>query len=427
MAAALPFLFRRGVGAFAPEQLIPLTDPPQGAWPWGNAHRYGVADGLPGDFTYIAFTDNAGGIAVAIYDHAAGPPAIQSAIEHDGFAAADQHNSPALLLRTDGRLLAIYMPHAGPSAYRRVTVNPLTSDPTITGGWQAATNIDSQLGGEAYTYPDLHRFDDGIHLTFRVQDGAGNNWCESISTDEGATWSTLVNLCYGPRYYARFFRSSGTRLDIAITDGSYAEDHASIHHFYRESGSYFKTDGTPIAGSPPFAISAFTKVYDGATAGVRSPADIVKIGDDIAIAFCVQTGTPHDHIGEDEDYKYARSNAGGAWAVSTVATAVGALTFEFTEGSLAIDLRNLSRLAVSRREVSDLSHPFRMFDVKSPDGGATWPGGTPISDSDGNPAAYAVFIRNYARGLRLAFLQGPTWTSQSVFSSGIVGFGATAG
>lgn len=406
-----------GGGGFpTPSQAFTVTAEPQGAWPWGNAHRIS-------DHTYIAFTNNAGGLRVAIWDHST-HSATTSAIEADGFFTADQHDSPALLERTDGRLLAVYMGHGSAEAYRRVTVNTLGSDPTISGGWQSRTNIDSQLGSTAYTYPDLHRQDDGIYLFYRDVDGL-NNWEWSKSTDEGASWSSFVNVGYGSGAYARSVSSSGTRIDFAITDGTAAEDQASMYHFYRDGTTYYKTDGTPMAGSPPFAFSAMTKVWDGPShsAGSRAPGDIVVIGGDVAIVWPVGTGTPHDHIGADEDYIYARSTGGGSWATSTVAANVGALTFEFTEGSLAIDRTNLDRLLVSRRAVSDLAYPFRMYDVTSPDGGATWPAGRVVSVDDGHSATYPAFVRNATREIEAVWLQGSNYTSQNDFSTGIVGYG----
>jgi len=399
------------------ETTVALTAAPEGAWPWGNAHHFG-------DHTYVGFTNNAGGVSLAIVPDADPDSVTISDLEADGFwSPADQHNAPALWQRSDGRLLAIHVGHQSTHVYQRVTVNTLGADPLIAGGWAARTDLDSQLGGNTYTYPDLHPFGAaGGVLLFLRNDNAGTSyWSIATSSDDGASWSALTTLFSGVRAYGRSHRSSSTRLDVLAINGSYAEDFADLFHFYVESGSPFKTDGTAIGGGFPVAFANMTQVYDGASAGVRAPADIKKVGDDLAAVWFVQTGTPSGHIGEDEDYLYGRSNAGGAWAVSTVAADIGALTFEFTEGGLVIDPLNLARLLVSRREVSDLGSPFRMFDVKSPDDGATWPAGIPISVDDGEAAMYPAMVRGAPdpAAVRGVWLQGPTYTSQNDFSTGI--------
>lgn len=408
------------------ESVFDVTPATQGAWPWGNAHNFGDQVPALAPYDYIAFTNNAGGIRVAIWNETT-RAVTQSILSADGATATDQHNCPALWLRSDGRLLAIFAAHSSPNMWRLVTVNTLASDPTISGGWQAGTNIDSQLGATAYTYPDIYTGPNGPVLFYRDQDPI-NNWEFSESIDDGDTWSAFTNLFYATRAYGRIHMSSPNQWDFLVTSGSYAADYADVHHFQRRDGVYLKSDGTPMAGSPPFPFSEMTKIYDGSTAsaGARAPADIVRIGDEVAATWSVHTGVPGPFDADDEDYLYARWR-NGAWTVSTVATAIGGLTVEYTEGGLVVDRLNLNRLAVSRRASSSLSENFHLYDYRSRDHGATWPAvlQKPIIDT-GDPAMYPTYIRGYRSGLRLVALQGPDWTSSTVFNTHIVGVGRAA-
>jgi hypothetical protein len=409
----------------APE-VFEVTAAPQGAWP-----TLGGAPFYYNGYSYIGFANDAGGIRVAIFDHATGT-VTQSQIAADGSTSVDQHNKPALIrVASDDRLLTVFCDHASANIWVRESVNTLTADPTLTGGWGTATNIDSQVGGIAYTYPALFQLtsetDDPIVLFFRTQDGSGNNWCVSRHLDDGSSWATgwttLTNITFGTRYYGLACQTGAGRLDFAFTDGSYAEDFASLYHVYYEAGDYFTSDGVSVAGSAPYTITDFTLVYDGSTAGVRAPADILNDGTDIAIVFPVQTGTPSGHIGEDEDYLYCRAAVGSAtWSNENVALDVGALTFEFTEGSLAIDTADIDHLIVSRRASSSIGLPFHLYDYLTTDDGATWAESN-VSVS-GDADMYPWFVRGYQPELEYVWLKG-TFVTQSNFDTGIQGFGTT--
>lgn len=405
----------------APAAVFTVTSAPAGGWP-----NLGGAPFYYNGYSYIGYASNAGGIFVAIFNHTTGA-ITTSTLAADGSTTNDQHNKPGLLRRTsDNKLVAAYCDHDASTMYVRVTTNALSSDPTISGGWATPTNIDSQLGSTKYTYPALFEFGTDIMLFYRDNDGL-SNWeiaTHVVDTTDLATgWSAFTNLVYGTRAYALACQPSSTRLDFFVTDGSYAEDYASLYHFYRSGSSYYTSAGVAIGGSPPFAFSSLTKVYNGVTAnaGARVPADCLNDGSNIAVVFPVQTGIASGHIGQDENYLYCKAAVGSAsWSNKTVATAVGALTFEFTEGSLAIDTANINHLIVSKRSSSSTSFPFHIYDYLTADAGDSWTV-TPISVT-GDADMYPWYVRGYQSQLRYVWLKG-TFTSQSVFNTGIQGFG----
>lgn len=390
-----------------------FTAAPEGAWPTlgGSPFQYNGK-------TWVGYADNTGLIRVAEFTNATG---VVTSTTVGTPGSPDQHDMPAIIRRSsDGKLVTVFCHHAAATIFVRVST--AAEDAT---SWGSATNIDPSILGTAYTYPWLGQLgdetDDPIYLFVRDQDGSGNNWITSKSTDGGVTWSVLTNLVFGERYYAKAYKTSESRIDFVVCNGSYAEDFASLAHFYYELGSYYKSDGTMIAGSPPFDFADFTLVYDGSTAGVRAPADLVNDGTNIAVVFPVQTGTPSGHLGEDEDYVYCRAAVGSAtWTNETVATDVGGLTFEFTEGSLAIDPANINRLFVSRRETSDLGDPFHMYEYIRT--GLNTFTQTQLT-STGDPDMYPWFVLNHTPELEVVWLKG-TFTNQTTYDTGIEGYGA---
>lgn len=378
---------------------------PNGAWPGG----LGGQPFYYGGKTYFGFADNAGGSYAGSFDHSSG--AVVTALLHT-FGTADQHNRPALLRRSsDGRFLAVYCDHSGSAIYVRISTNP-----NDISSWGAETNIDSSLNGTAYTYPALVETSVGIFIFYRDVSGAASYWKFARSADDGATWIDSGVITSGTRVYGRIFRTSNTRLDMVFTDGSYCEDKASVYHVYQLSdGTYHGSDGTALGGSPPYAVSAFTKLYDGATNGARYVACHALSGSDIAVIFPVQTGTCASHIGADEDYVYARWN-GSAWASHTVAASVGATTVEFTEGALTLDPANLGRVFLSKR----VSGTWRIHEATTADAGATWD--VVQRSTTGDDDMYPEFVLDHVPGLEALWLKG-TFTSQSVYDTGIEGWG----
>lgn len=398
-------------GSFVvPAREFTVTAAPYGAWPGG----LGGTPFYYGGKTYFGFADNAGGSYAASFDHATGT--VTMTLLHT-FATADQHNRPALVRRSsDGKIVAIYCAHSGPAMYVRVSTN--ADDISAFG---AETDIASQLGGSAYTYPVVYEIpDDGndLLLFFRESGTGASKWCLPRSTDGGTTWSSGVGevLYSGTRVYGRCAKSGTGRLDFAFTTGSYAEEYASVYHAYYQGGAFYDSAGSVIV--EPFSTAEMTLVYDGASAGARYIAGSGKIGSDIAVLFPVQTGTPSGHIGEDEDYIYARWN-GSAWSTHTIVSAVGATTLEFTEGALTLDPADLGRVFLSQR----VSGTWRIHEATTADSGATW--SIVQRTSSGDDDMYPEFVLDHAPELEVVWLKG-TFTSQSVYDTGIEGWGTAA-
>jgi hypothetical protein len=402
-------LLLRGGGSF-PTPTFPeafeILAAPNGAWPSWDAAFYDSTLNA----SLFGLVSDAGSVRIGQYLHAT---EAGSSVEV-GVLSADQHNAPAVIRRSsDGRFVAAMSDHAGAAMYINISTNPDDNDP-----WAGTTNIDAQLGGSGYTYPFLAQLNDEtgdpIYLFFRIDDGL-SNWCYSTSTDGGTTWSAFTNLVFGTRYYARFVKTSESRIDMAITDGSYAEDFASVYHGYLEGGVWHGSDGTPLAGSAPYDITDFTLAYDGSTSGARIPNSIQSDGTRVAVAFPVFTGAPSGHIGTNGNYIVADWD-GSTWTSHTLATAVGMTTFDFSEGGLALDPADLDHAAASIR----VSGTWRMHDCVRADADAAWVN-TQVTSS-GDEDRYPWFVDGHQSPLLYIWQKG-TFTSQSVFDVGVWGYG----
>lgn len=401
-----------GALAFGPPVAEPqpflLLAAPEAAWPSATQAFYNAGKSIFGTVT------NSGSARIVAYDHASGVATSTQV----GVLGADQHNSPCVLRRSsDGRYVAAMCNHTGAQMWVTISDNP--DDSTA---WGETVNVDSQLGGSGYTYPALFQLgdetNDPIYMFYRVQDGI-ENWCISSSTDGGDTWSTLTNLSFGTRYYARVYKTSESRLDFAITDGSYAEDFASMYHFYYEGGDYFATDGTQLAGSPPFDVTDFTLIYDGSTSGARFPNSIVNDGSEIAVVFMAQTGTPTNHVGEDGDYIYCRWD-GASWSAETIVADVGATDLEFTEGGVVVDPADIDRVILSKRGAGGTG-TWHLWEYVTADGGASW---TPTQlTSTGDEDRYPWFVDGYQSGLEFIWQKGEFIDSLN-FDAAVWGYGA---
>src|SRR4051812_32707942 len=87
-----------------------------GAWGWFADPRAVVAGAL----THVGWIDGLGDVRVATVDEAAA--IVTTATLHAGLGV-DDHNNPALLLRSDGQLQAFYSAHGGPEMYWRLSAD----------------------------------------------------------------------------------------------------------------------------------------------------------------------------------------------------------------------------------------------------------------------------------------------------------------
>src|SRR5680860_522803 len=160
-----------------------------GGWSWFQDPR---AVTYTGDQTrtYVGWVTPAGDVTVGSYDHGTGQNA--SSVLHAALQE-DDHVSPALHVRPDGRIVAFYARHSEAPMYYRVTTQP--EDVTSWGPEQTiTTNIGTTFG---FTYPNPMRLaaENRTYLFWR-----GGSLQPSFSTQEDGSeeWAPARQLITVP-------------------------------------------------------------------------------------------------------------------------------------------------------------------------------------------------------------------------------------
>ncbi len=402
-------LHRGGSGGFAPNpetEAFEILAAPVGAWPsWDHAFYNATTDS-----SLFGAVRNDGSVRVGEYVHST---QTGTSVEI-GVLSADQHNAPAVIKRSsDSKYIAAMSDHSGAAMYINVS-----SSANDNSAWAGTYHIEDELGGTAFTYPFLAQLNDEasdpIYIFFRNVPSVNGQWCYSKSTSAGdnGSWAAETVLVEGLRYYARFVKSSETRIDMAMTNGTVPTDNASVYHGYYESGVWHQSDGTALVGSPPYAITDFTLAYNGATAseGARIPNSIQKVGSRIAIACPTFTGT-----GTTGDYRIHDWD-GSAWSTVNLGTNVGMANIDFGEGGLALDPADLDHAAASIK----VGGTWRMHDCRRVDASSPWLN-TQITTT-GDEDRYPWFIIDHTDPLQFIWQKG-TFTTEDDFDTAVWGYG----
>ncbi|MEZ6015469.1 MAG: BNR-4 repeat-containing protein [Planctomycetota bacterium] len=238
-----------------------------GAWCWFEDER-ALVDTNAGRLLVASCADSSGvggaardgDIDVAWLDLAAGR---FGAFELHDRLQDDDHSSPALMVRPDGRYVAMYGTHGStPLSYWRV------SDPGNPAVWTPTSTYNH---GAGLTYSNLYHIPDPTGAT----PGLTYNFCRALnydpnvmrSVDGGLSWSGGGKLFTeggsGDRPYARY-ASDGTRVDVIVSDRHPRNYDNSIYHGYVANGALHDSAGTIVDGD----------VMD--SAGVR-PRDVTAV------------------------------------------------------------------------------------------------------------------------------------------------------
>jgi len=333
-----------------------------GAWCWfadpravfhAGAHRR----------TYVGWLDTSGDVCVAAHDHDSGGRTV--AVLRRGLGV-DDHGSPALLLRADGRLQVFYSAHNGPHLYYRLTDAP--EDVTAWGPESSlATNTPGNLG---FTYPNpvqLPGEGGRIHLFWR-----GGNWQPAFATSmDGLSWSaarTLIRVA-GQRPYVKVAGDGHDRIHVAFTDGHPRNLPTSIYYARYRNGAWSRADGRHICtvAELPFAPHQADVVYDVAQRHFR--AWVHDVAFDAAgrplIAYAILRSATDHH------YHYARWT-GSAWEDHFVTFAGGFIDADGAEpqysGGVTFDHEDPQVLYLSRQ----INGQWEIECWRTGDGGASW-------------------------------------------------------
>jgi hypothetical protein len=375
-------------------RLIPLADrsatdtvavAPDGAWSWFSDPR--AVHHAGSGKTYVGWVDSAGDVGITIYDHVTGTSErsiVRRAVQKD------DHSNPALLMRPDGRLVAFYSRHFGPTMNYRASVK---ADDIGAWGPEQAIPVNPP-GVFTYTYSNpvqLSAERNRIYLFWR----GGQSPTFSTSLD-GDSWTPAKTLLSDPgrRPYVKVASNEVDEIHFAVTDDHpHFEPTNSIYHFYYKRGAFYRSDGTFIQHMTrsPLKLSDTTKVYDGASA--HGKAWIWDLALDSNGAPILTYATFPSDV--DHRYRYARWD--DRWHDHQIVEAGGYIDGPRQpaySGGVVLDHEDPSTVYLSRQVGS--THELERW--RTGDGGRTWEARA-ITSGSVVPNVRPVVPRNHPGGV----------------------------
>jgi len=240
-----------------------LTFNDNGAWSWFQDER-AVVDrftskilvGSCADSSGLGGSARGGDVDVATLDLAAGR--ITQFELHDRLEG-DDHDSPALWVRPDGRYVAMYARHNTDYA-SRWRVSSRAGNATA---WSAEAGL--TLAGRV-TYSNLHHVENDRGRTVNFTRAVNFDPNVMVSDDLGATWKWAGKLLTegggGDRPYVRYTSDGRKRVDLITTERHPRDYDNSIYHGYVEGGRLLDSFGKVVDsnildpnGVPPSRLS----------------------------------------------------------------------------------------------------------------------------------------------------------------------------
>lgn len=327
-----------------------------------------------GGKTFVGSVTSGGDIAVTQYHHSDGTARTKRIFAN----GADDHASPALYIRDDGRILVASANYAGDSAsiYYVLSDNPLD-----VGSWGSVGKFTSPTG--QIGYPQPLPWNGNIRMYHRTGKN-GWAWVYRVSADGGNTWGSEQDvLHFGENWqYVHPYRD-GSRIHFA--NGDHRLPDPSIRHWYLEGGDYYTTDGSLIQSENNALTNPndITTVFDASATG-NSPAKTYDIKTD-------ENGNPYitfiEHVdtgsgGGDGDYRarWARWD-GSQWIVGSEITPMGGAMAErhYYESGICLDSQDPSTVYIS---VEQDNRNYQIQEWTTNDDGSTWSKVNDLSSAD---------------------------------------------
>ncbi|MBI3461856.1 MAG: BNR-4 repeat-containing protein [Planctomycetes bacterium] len=377
-----------------PAGLITFND--DGAWCWFQDERALIHDGK----LIIASVANGshdparrGDIEIVTYDMASGRASRSELYDR---LEPDDHAVPALWLRNDDRLLAVFAKHGSEDHF----YGRLTASPGDFTQWEPPT-LFSPSASSRVTYANLHFLSaenagrGRLYLFFR---GLGGSFKPSFATSDngGQTWTrgtVVINvpLAFRHRPYVKYASDGRDTIHLLYTDGHPRDFDNSVYHVFYRDGVLHRSDGQAIRGldeglsSPQEGACVFRGDKDN-VAWV-SDLHLSPEGRPVAV-YSVQKNAAglrsgDEQAGQDHRYRYA-SWDGNAWCDHEIAFAGTRLYVgedDYT-GNICLDPDRLNTVYISTNadptngapliSATDHRRHFEIFRGLTADGGATW-------------------------------------------------------
>jgi hypothetical protein len=351
---------------------------------------------------------------------------------------ADDHDSAALVIRPDGRYLAMYSTHGSDNFTRyRISTNP--GDSASWGPEQTINN------GAGTTYSNLHYLPNdngGAGRMYNFTRSVNFNPNVMYSNDQGTTWNYGGKLLTigtgGTRPYVRYWNDQN-RIHLITTDGHPRDVDNSIYYGYVQDGQLFRSDGSIAdadlfdgGSGPSVAPSALTTVFDNGTivdgAAMRRAwtVDIAADGGGNPVAVFQARA---NNLTTDHRFFYARWN-GSQWQVNPLGYA-GSYLYSSEDdytGLVAIDPRDVNTVYLSS-EVNPVTKAqligadgvrhYEIFKGVTTNGGLSW-NWSPVTFNSTQQNVRPIVPKWNATNTALLWMRG-TYTSYTNWNMDAVG------
>ncbi len=359
-----------------------------------------------------------------------------------GKVAQDDHNAPALLIRPDGRYLAVYTNHGRDNRiYYRISTRP--HDATA---WDAdQTLVPSEAS--RVTYSNLHylaRENNGAGRVYNFFRGynASNKPSYAWSDDQGTSWKVGGVFIDFPdttprRPYVKYASDGRDTIHMFFSESTPYSYDTSVFHMYYRNGMLYASDGKPIRALSPGLRhpTEGTLIYKGNSQNVAWMSDIHLDGNNRPwVVYSVRKGTlkdDEDKIGADHRYRYARWT-GSRWLDHEIAYAGSQLyrgEDDYT-GLAALDPEDPNIVYISTNvhpatnaplvSSADGKRHWEIFRGVTSSGGATWKWTAVTKDSTADNLRPVVPVWKNKR-YALLWLRG-TLRTYTDYDLAVVGF-----
>ncbi|MBN2031256.1 BNR-4 repeat-containing protein [bacterium] len=282
-----------------------ITFKKNGGWCWFQDERAVLHDGIlligsVADSSGYNGNQIDGNIEITAYDlnskNHIGTSVLHANLE------SDDHNTPALLMLNDDRVLAVYSKHGTDSHIRY----RMTKVPFNYLDWETEVIVTRDAG---VTYSNLHFLENENDHNGRIYDFyRGENWNPNfvISDDNGKTWRYGGHLiAFDGRPYVKYISDGKNKIHFITTEHHPRNFNNSIYHAYIENDTLFQSDGSFIKAlsDGPMSPSDGTRIFAGDSLNIGWPIDIHLDEQGFPfIAYSVQKNRNPFHI----EYRYAK-------------------------------------------------------------------------------------------------------------------------
>ncbi len=377
------------VGLGCAQAPVPFVVEEDGGWCWFEDERALVLGGklIVGTVASGRFDpEREGDIQVTVFDFAS---AQATTVELRDQLELDDHDSPALLARPDGRLLAVYAKHGPENRFYCRISEP--GDPEAWGVEQTyapseSTRLTYQnlylLSAEGRLYNFFRGLDNSFKPSYVYSDDLGESW---------QTGNVVIDVPteFRHRPYVKYASNGVDSVHLLYTEGHPRNFDNSVYHAVYRSGRLRRTDGAEIRSLDEGLLSPEegTRVFAGDANNVAWVSDLHLDDEGRPVGvFSVQKDSaqlPDGEAGEDLRYRYARWT-GERWEQHEIAYGGGKLYpgEDDYAGNIALDPAALDTVYFSTdadprtgeplMSASDGRRRYEIYRGVTADGGASW-------------------------------------------------------